>query len=146
MDMCGCSASLWLCRSGSTGRVVPRHLLRRRNRVGYMPTDTGNLEVIAMSADEFNNTYDTASGHSTPRQRFVLDESLFTEAFSSKGEWRSSNVTQIPVVDEQNRAAGVTWINAQLSSDGYLRGNVTARSGEIQSVVVDVSPHLAARY
>ena len=99
-----------------------------------------------MSADEFITTYDTAPGHSNARQRFVLDEPLFTEVFSSRGEWRTSNVTQIPVVDEQNRAAGVTWINALLSSDGYLRGNVTARSGEIQSVVVDVSPHLTARY
>jgi len=99
-----------------------------------------------MSADEFNTTYDAASGHSIPSQRFVLEELLFTEVFSSRGEWRSSNVTQIPVVDEQNRAAGVTWIKAQLSSDGYLRGNVTARSGEVQSVVVDVSPHLTARY
>lgn len=99
-----------------------------------------------MSADEFNTRYDAAPGHSLPKQRFVLDEPLFTEVFSSRGEWRSSNVTKIPVVDDQDRGAGVTWINAKLSSDGYLRGNVTARSGEIQSVVVDVSPHLTARY
>ena len=99
-----------------------------------------------MAAKDFNITYDTVAGHTAQTQRFVLDEPLFEEVFSSKGEWRSSNVTQIPVVDNHNRAAGVTWIDARLSSDGYLRGNVTASSGEIQSVVVDVSPHLTAQY
>ena len=97
-------------------------------------------------AKDFDFRYERVGGYNPPLQRFVLDAPLFQEVFSSKGEWRSSNVTRIPVVDHYNRAAGITWIDAQLFSDGYLRGNVTARSGEVQSVVVDVSPHLAAPY
>jgi len=99
-----------------------------------------------MAAKDVDFSYDSVCGYNLSPQRFVLDGPLFKKVFSSKGEWRSSNVTRIPVVDDHNRAAGVTWIDAQLFSDGYLRGNVTARSGEIQSVVVDVSPHLAEQY
>jgi hypothetical protein len=108
--------------------------------------DTGASGGITMAAKDVEFAYDSVSGYNIPRQRFVLDASLFQEVFSSKGEWRSSNVTRIPVVDDHNPAAGVTWIDAQLFSDGYLRGNVTARSGEIQSVVVDVSSQLAEQY
>ncbi len=87
-----------------------------------------------------------ASGWSTPPQRFVLDTGLFLEVFQSKGLWRADNVTRIPVIDEHDPSAGATWIDARLFSDGYLRGNVKARSGEIQSIVVDVSEKLTDKY
>ena len=95
-----------------------------------------------MAAKEFDRRYDRVSGWSAPPQRFALDTNLFQDVYKSKGSWRENNMTRIPVIDEHNPAAGAMWIDAKLFSDGYLRGNVKARSGEIQSVAVDVSGEL----
>ena len=99
-----------------------------------------------MSAKEFDSKYDSVSGWSAAPQRFVLDAVLFQDVYQSRGTWRVSNVTRIPVVDQHNPSAGATWIEAKLFSDGYLRGNVKARDGEIQSVAVDVTGELGGQY
>lgn len=91
-------------------------------------------------------TFERASGWSKGPQRYVLDESLFGQVYQPKGSWRTSNVTRIPIVDQNDPEAGTIWIDARLFSDGYLRGNVKARSGEIQCVAVDVSDTLASRF
>lgn len=99
-----------------------------------------------MAAKEFDLRHDRVSGWSAPPQRFFLDTGLFQDVYKSKGSWRENNVTRIPVIDEHNPAAGAMWIDAKLFSDGYLRGNVKACSGEIQSAAVDVSGELTGSY
>ena len=98
---------------------------------------------------EFERVYETferaASGWSKGPQRFVLDAALFRQIYQPKGSWRTSNQTRIPIIDHNDPDAGVLWIDARLFSDGYLRGNVKARSGEIQCVAVDVGDTLGSR-
>ncbi len=89
--------------------------------------------------DRISSIYDRISGWSTLPQRFVLDTTLFRDEYQSKGTWRVSSVTRIPIVDQNDPDAGVKWIDARLFSDGYLRGNVKSRSGEIQCIAVEVS-------
>ncbi len=53
---------------------------------------------------------------------------------------------RIPVIDENKPADGPIWIDAKLFSDGYLRGNVKAKSGQIQTITVDVNDQLAGTH
>ena len=86
--------------------------------------------------------YKGHAGWRPAQQRFVLDRELFMHEFRPKGLWRTTHVTRIPVTDENNPDGGCTWIDARLFGDGYLRGNVRAESGEIQTIAVDVRDRL----
>lgn len=106
-----------------------------------------------MAAKESGVSYERVfvpyGGHTTgaaQQQRFVLDDALFLSIFSSKGLWRTTNVMRIPVIDENKPADGPIWIDARLFSDGYLRGNVKAKSGEVQTITVDVNDRLAGAH
>ncbi len=95
-----------------------------------------------LAYDRVATTYDRISGWSTAPQRFELDAALFRDEYQAKGIWRVSSVTRIPIIDRNDPDAGVTWIDARLFSDGYLRGNVKSRCGEIQTIAVEVSEFL----
>lgn len=93
--------------------------------------------------DRVSDTYDRVSGWNEAPQRFVLDTDLFQDVYRARGAWRVNNVTRIPVVDQHRPEAGVNWIDARLFSDGYLRGNIKSRTGEIHCIAVDISGELA---